>query len=1685
MRNGLMAAGALALAGLLAWLPASPAAAQVITNPILCPDGRHATDPSQCPPVPGSGPIGGASSSSMSSLSSGGDESASIASMYATRLKASQEITAGGDAPFGETISLYTGELNLRQTDVRVSGTGPDIVLSRFNSYLGAWLGTLPLPFGNWNGSIPRIELLVGTPTVNNQGTVGGNWTANGTGQRCTQFLYTDASWQTWWAGIQFIDENGGAHEMMARASGNTAQPTISVGGSTLAFPIVTQDNWQVGCLPATSNGQAGEAFLAVSPDGTKYWFDYAVGDPAVEFSEPDPDGGPPLRFGRMLARMYVTRIEDRFGNYLTYSYSGDKLSAINASDGRQVTVAWRTDGRRINTVSAVGATTRTWTYGYDTGGKLTGVTLPDSSTWTFNNVPIQGGASLYGESTLGVPWTECGVNGPMKTYPTQSVGTIKNPAGLTGTFTTQLVFHARSYVPSVCLQFGANPSYEGVPSTFGSTALVSRAISGPGVPTASWTYAYSAATGSHTRDACAGTNSCPETATTTITSPEGHRTVLTYSTRWGAKEGKLQTEQAYQGTSTLLRTTTYSYADPNHGPYPAQVGVAMINGTSTANVATQQTWTPTILRSITQQGVTFSHTVAPAGLDAFAREIDATDAGTSTRQVVTTYHDNTAPWILGQLATRTVAGVQAERTDYDSADRPWKVYAFGKLRQTLTYNANGTVATAKDGNNNVTTFTSWKRGIPQSIQFPATPEAPAGATRTAVVDNNGWITSVTDENGYTTGYGYDTMGRLASIAYPTGDSTAWNGTTIAFVPVASAEYGIAAGHWRQTVSTGNARKVTYYNAQWQPVLVREYDTGNVAGTDRYTASAYDKLGRVWRSAYPAATAPTMTAAADWSLSGTRTTYDALGRPTSVVQDAESPYGTLTTSTSYGTGFKTTVTNARSKVTTSTFQAWDQPVTDFPLTITHPEGAYTHITRDAFGKPTKIRRSNSSSPTAGTGLNRTYTYNANQELCAVVEPETGATLMGYDGAGNLSWSASGLVSTSACDANGNTTAILARKAARTYDARNRISTLTFPDANGNQSWSYTPDGLPASVTTYNDAGASTVTNTYAYNKRRLPVSETLQQTANPDTWAVGYGYDGNAGPASLVYPTGLTLTITANALGQPTQIASATQTYASGIGYFPNGALKQFTYGNGIVHTLTQNARNLPAISKDLDGATAVHQDEYAYDQVGNVLAITDAATGQAQRGNRSMAYDGLDRLTGTTSPMFGTAGYTYDVFDNLTHVQVTAGAQARDQDYCYDAAWRLTNVKTGGCSTGATVVGLGYDVQGNLANKNGVLYTFDYGNRLRGGGPETYRYDAHGRRVRSINGTGGILYSLYSQAGQLLWQRDERTSQRRNYVYLGGSLLAEHRRPIVGTTETIVYQHTDALGSPVATTNSAKAVLQRSEYEPYGYLLNRPMEDGPGYTGHATDAATGLVYMQQRYYDPLCGCFVSTDPVPALKGPFNRYWYASDNPYAFKDPDGRADVPVWLQQVLETSVPGQATWNHAVESFGQGQYGLAAAQAGIAFVEAGVAIATLGGSHVEATTARALANVAEAGSIRAVNAVRGATNCVSCAIATDATLAGRPASALGGGPAPISALEKTFGSTFGARTSVEGIAKTMTDAGSGARGIVFGSRGQGEVGHVFNVVNQNGAVRFLDGQTGRAADTAGYEGFRLLRTNQ
>lgn len=107
---------------------------------------------------------------------------------------------------------------------------------------------------------------------------------------------------------------------------------------------------------------------------------------------------------------------------------------------------------------------------------------------------------------------------------------------------------------------------------------------------------------------------------------------------------------------------------------------------------------------------------------------------------------------------------------------------------------------------------------------------------------------------------------------------------------------------------------------------------------------------------------------------------------------------------------------------------------------------------------------------------------------------------------------------------------------------------------------------------------------------------------------------------------------------------------------------------------------------------------------------------------------------------------------------------------------------------------------------------------------------------------------------------------------------------------DTVYYYYTTPLHNVAVETDAHGNVIERTYYAPYGQVLNRPMRDGPGFTGEEEDPATGLVYMQQRYYDPQAGRFISTDPVGVSTATglnFNRYWYGKDNPYRYNDPFG------------------------------------------------------------------------------------------------------------------------------------------------------------------------------------------------------
>lgn len=863
-----------------------------------------------------------------------------------------------------------------------------------------------------------------------------------------------------------------------------------------------------------------------------------------------------------------------------------------------------------------------------------------------------------------------------------------------------------------------------------------------------------------------------------------------------------------------------------------------------------------------------------------------------------TTYEHNTSAWVLGQVRMRSthdpvtggVFGIA--RTDYEPTTAlPVRVYNNVHLQETRTYNADGTPSTISDGRDSAgfdttTAYADWKRGVPQRITFAD------GTSRLATVDDAGLIRTVTDETGAKTCYDYDAMGRVSRITHPsetqpgTCDTSAWHATTVTFAPAGQALFGIGADHWMRTEDTGGHRKVTHYDALLRPIVVEDIDVDAMADTHRWTAMRYDAAGRQVFASYPRNLFQTGWVDWDTVTGGTRTTYDAIGRVTRVEQDSE--LGVLATTTEHLDGFQTRVTAPRGTQTLTRYIAWDQPTTDLPGLITQA-GQVTEIRRDAVGKPMRITRRDAS---GALSVDRTFVYDGEGRLCRTSEPETGNTVTGYDVMGNLAWQATG-VTLQANDCDHVVAYYQGRTTTREYDTRGRLRAVALPDGRGNQAWSYWPDGQPHRVTTYNATGnGAPVVNTYAHSARRLLTAETLEHD-DGTRWTQSYGYDRHGHLAALTTPKGTALQYAPNALGQPTQVRDTDgATYASDLAYYPNGTLRAFRYGNGIVHAMTQNARQFPARVTHGGGAMDY---AYTYDAHANPTHIVDHVRGSTF--DRTLAYDSLDRLTEATSCSFGgdcKHRFAYDVLDNLKSWTL---AGVKDYaHYHYDPGTnRLANVQN---SAGASVVGLGYDAQGNLTNKNGQLYAFDYGNRLRSvHGKEAYRYDAHGRRTQADRAAHGrSVFSMYTQDGQLAHQRDDIRGEDRDYVHLAGSLLATvaHRHSDGAVTTT--FQHTDALGSPVAISDAAGNVIERLAYEPFGAVIGKPGHDGVGFAGHVMDGGTGLVQMQQRSQDKELGRFLTGDEasVDFVTGSnFNRYSYANNNPYRFADPDGRFAIQI------------------------------------------------------------------------------------------------------------------------------------------------------------------------------------------------
>lgn len=857
------------------------------------------------------------------------------------RLRSAQEVAPLKSELFGDNISLYNGSVEFAVTDIDLPGNNALSVQLRRRFKVESMKEVEPLGgFGVWDLDVPYMY---GTFDALYKWNTSGNGVTGRCSQNWLPEVHSPFTLREVWHGNMMHMPGGGDVEVLVS---NLPAPS---DGHT--YTRAASSFYRFRCKATTANGYPGEGFIAVDTSGTKYTFDVGAERGAGVMKMP----------GAALARTKVfllaSRVEDRFGNWVNYTYSGDKLMAITASDGRSITLVWSG-----NTIIKASANGRDWNYAY-TGGTgaiglsrfawLSTVTLPDSTPSAISQYTYRYESdSPFGAlNTFYTPLDSDPMLCDEPEYEPSSFTMIAtHPSGAVGTFSIPFRRLHRSGTPkNACVPVSSENYQLRTADYFDVYSIGTKTITGPGLPTLQWTYSYGDRGPGRTTASIPCWTACPIEKTVVVEQPDGSQLHYRFGMLYAGNEGRLLGTKTVAVDGSVLRdeSTTYvSDSDAPSMPFPNRWG----EWTGADDLGMALNIRPVMQTSTVQDGVTFSSTVN--SFDSFARATSTNKASSLGygRTEATEYHDNLSKWVLGQVKRiiRTAPG-NAEvmsQTDFDAADLPWHQYSFGALQQTLTYNADGTLAAVADGMNNATLLSDWKRGVPRTIQY-------ADNTRQlAAVDDNGWVLSITDENQFVTRYDYDLMGRVTLVDYPDGDTTDWANTFMSFAPVPAAEYGLSAGHWSQVTSTGNARTVTYFDALWRPVVTERYDVQNATGSLSQIVKRYDFSGNVTFESYPLRSLSDFNA----TIPGVHTSFDAVDRVTRVQQDSEFSTA-LVTRTEYLPGFQRRITNPRQFVTTQQFQAFDRPTYEFPTVIDVLQGIRTAIPRDSYGKPTAVTRS--------------------------------------------------------------------------------------------------------------------------------------------------------------------------------------------------------------------------------------------------------------------------------------------------------------------------------------------------------------------------------------------------------------------------------------------------------------------------------------------------------------------------------------------------------------------------------------------------------------------------------------------------------------------------------------------------------------------------------------------------------
>lgn len=877
---------------------------------------------------------------------------------------------------------------------------------------------------------------------------------------------------------------------------------------------------------------------------------------------------------------------------------------------------------------------------------------------------------------------------------------------------------------------------------------------------------------------------------------------------------------------------------------------------------------------------------------------------GSNTVQAQTTYYYDQVG-VTATSGTPQHVGVSGSRGNLTEIDR--LVAGSTLLKQHSTYYDTGTPNTTTDVNGTITT-TTYGSGTSCGNSFP-TSVTVIGWTTNATWNCAGAVPmTVTDPNSAltTTAYTDPYFWRPASVTDPLNNVTSF-------------------GYYAQTDSWASM----YFNnnsSAIEPVLttdslgrphVSSHPQGPGSSNFDSVEIDYDAEGRLYRTTMPyLATSGGGYGTSPSGTPATTTTYDALNRPTTVID------GTGSTITNYyysqndvlvsvpgptgenakmrqyeydGLGRLTSVCEITQSLPGSA--ACGQNTTSYMINHTSvPMNGYkTTYTYDVLNDLTNVNQS---------GQTRTYAYDALGRLTAEYNPETGNTAQNhtiytYDGVG-----ASPCGGTSAGDLNKKVDAA-ANITCYYYDSLHRLTDVGYA---GPTCLRYRYDYTTQTV------GGHTLANA----KGRL--SEAMTDNCGGTQYTdEGFSYTARGELADFYEST-----------------PHSAGYYHENATYWPHGALKTLslpsmptiTYGGldgeGRTTTVTASSGTNPVTN------VLYNTGSYSGQPLGALLSQTlgsgdedfydyDAATGRplnyqfnvgsptlfdwgtlTWNSNGSLAKLAItDQISNLDS---GTCTYSHDDLGRVASVSCTNSPNPWSQSFSYDAFGNIKKSGSGSFVPTSYVnnqpqgFGITWDANGN-PNKDSLGNTFTWNQYRQAANINglALTYDALGRLVEQPSGVSYLSW-VYLPNG---FKAAAYNGQALNASFIplldGGSAVYVGSAPAL-----YLYRHGDWLGTSRLTTyTSGQSAYFDTGFAPFGELYGYNSGSDRVFTGQmqqiavGTGSTDGLYDFMFREYSPAQGRWISPDPAgvaavdPSDPQSWNRYSYTENIPTEAVDSNG------------------------------------------------------------------------------------------------------------------------------------------------------------------------------------------------------